>query len=67
MLMFRKAIEVAGEIGTQKLGIARSALLTEDRLTQDVVLWRKSTTEFNDFFSTSEIWEQIRMHEPVTA
>lgn len=81
MLMFRKAIEVAGEIGTQKLGIARSALvckiwngdecffrrchdrqirelihmtethqLAEDRLTQDVVLWRKSTTEFNDFF-----------------
>ncbi|XP_056860217.1 uncharacterized protein LOC108838378 [Raphanus sativus] len=90
-----RLIEIVGETGTLKLGIARSALicdvrnetgwsfrrsrarqirdlitmveahpLAENRLGQDVVLWRKNETDFCNHFSTSVTWQRIRTHKP---
>ena len=89
-------IKVAAEIGTQKLGIARSAFvcelwndggwvfrrscdrkmgnlvqavethkLADDCISPDVVLWKRSATEFGKHFSIAEIWKQTRLHNPI--
>lgn len=85
-------IEIIGETGTQKLGIARSDLisnvrnvdggwtfrrcrdrqihelinmiedheLAENQNAHDVILWRKTETEYSKHFSTAATWQLIR-------